>query len=45
MFNFYVVSAIADMLNDTDRSNTCRSIFKVPPLQRKVQKMKVLTKT
>ena len=45
MFNFYVVSAGADMVNDTDRSTTCRSIFKAAPLQRKVQEMKVLPKT
>ena len=45
MFKFYVVSAGADMVNDADSSTTCRSRFKVPPLQRKLQKMKVLPKT
>ena len=41
MLNFYVISASADMINDTDMSTTCRSIFKAPQLKRKVQKMKV----
>ena len=45
MLNFYVVSAGRDMVNDTDKSTTCRSKFKATPLQRKLQKMKVLPKT
>ena len=45
MLNFYVVSTGPDMVNDTDRSTTCQSKFKAPPLQRKIQKMKVLPKT
>ena len=45
MLNFYVVSAGRDMVNDTDSSTTCRSKFWAPPLQRKMQKMKVLSKT
>ena len=45
MLNFYVVSAGRDMVNDTDRSTTCRSKFRAPPLQRKIQKMNVLPKT
>ena len=45
MLNFYVVSAGRDMVKDTDRSNTPRSKSRAPTLQRKIQKMKVLTKT
>ena len=45
MLKFYVVSAGRDMVNDTDRSTTCRSKSRAPPLQRKIQKMKVLSKT
>ena len=45
MLNFYVVSAARDMVNDTDRSTTLRSKFWAPPLQRKLQKMKILPKT
>ena len=45
MLNFYVVSASRDMVNGTDRSTTCRSKFRAPPLQTKMQKMKVLPKT
>ena len=45
MLNFYVVSAAPDMVNDTDKSTTCRSKFRAPPLQRKIQKMKVFPKT
>ena len=45
MLNFYVVSAGRDLVNDTDRSTTCRSKSRAPPLQRKMQKMKVLPKT
>ena len=45
MLNFYVVSASRDMVNETDRSTTCRSKFRAPPLQRKIQKLKVLPKT
>ena len=44
MLNFYVVSAGRDMVNDTDRSTTCRSKFRATPLQRKTQKMKVRPK-
>ena len=45
MLNFYVISAGRDMVSDTDRSTTCRSRSRAPPLQRKIQKMKVLPKT
>ena len=45
MLNFYVIPAGRDMVNDTDRSTTCRSKSRAPPLQRKIQKMKVLPKT
>ena len=45
MLNFYVVSASRDMVNDTDRSSTCESKSRAPPLQRKIQKLKVLSKT
>ena len=38
MVMFYVVSAGSDMVNDTDRSTTCRSSSRAPPLQRKIQK-------
>ena len=44
MIKPYVVSAGRDMVNDTDRSTTCRSRSRAPPLQRKIQKMKVLPK-
>ena len=36
MLNFYAVSDGSDMVNDTDRSTTCRYKFRAPPLQRKV---------
>ena len=45
MLKFYVVSAVRDMVNNTDRSTTPRSKSRTPPLQRKIQKMKVLPKT
>ena len=45
MLKFYVVSAGRDMVNDTDMSATCRSRSRAPPLQRKIQEMKVLPKT
>ena len=45
MPNFYVVSAGRDMFNDTDRSTTPWSKSRASPLQRKIQKMKVLSKT
>ena len=45
MLKFYVVSAGRDMVNDTDRSTTCQSRSRAPPLQRKIQNMKVLPKT
>ena len=45
MLNFYVVSAGPDMVNDTDRCTTCRSDFRAQSLQRKIQKLKVLSKT
>ena len=45
MLNFYIVSAGRDMVNDTDRSTTCRGKTRAPQLQRKIQKMKVLSKT
>ena len=45
MFNFYVILAGRDMINDTYRSTTPRSKSRASPLQRKIQKMKVLPKT
>ena len=45
MLKFYVVSTGPDMVNETDKSTTCRSNFRAPPLKRKIQKMKVLPKT
>ena len=45
MLNFYVVSASRDMVNDTDRSITPQSKYRAPPLQRNIQKMKVLPRT
>ena len=45
MLKFYVISRDRDMVNETDRSTTCRSKFKAPSLQREIQKMKVLPKT
>ena len=45
MLNFYVVSAGPDMVNDTDRSTTWRGRSSAPPLQRKIQKLKVLSRT
>ena len=45
MLEFYVISAGRDMVSDTDRSTMCRSRSRAPPLQRKIQKMKVLPKT
>ena len=45
MLNFYVFSADRDLVNDTDRSTTCRSKSRAPPLKRKIQKMNVLPKT
>ena len=45
MFNFYVVLAGHDKVTDAGRAATCRGNFKTPPLQRKIQKMKVLPKT
>ena len=44
MLKFYVVPAGRDMVNCTDRSTTCWSRSRAPPLQRKIQKMKVLPK-
>ena len=45
MLNFYVISAGRDMVKDTDRSSTCPSKFKGPPLKTNLQKVKVLPKT
>ena len=45
MFNFYVVFAGYDMVTDAGRATTCRSKSTAPPLQRKIEKMKVLLKT
>ena len=44
MLKCYVVSTGRDMVNDTDRSTTCQSKLRAPPLQTKIQKMKVLPK-
>ena len=44
MLKCYVVSTGRDMVNDTDRSTTCQNKLRAPPLQRKMQKMKVLPK-
>ena len=38
MLNFHVVSVGHDMINDTDKSTTCRSNFIAPPLQREKTK-------
>ena len=45
MLNFFVVSVGRDMVNDTYRSTTPRNKSRAPPLQRKIQTMKVLPKT
>ena len=45
MLKFHLVSASRDMVNDTDGSTTSRSRSRAPPLQGKLQKMKVLPKT
>ena len=45
MFNLYVVSADRDMVNYTYKSTTPQSKSRAPPLQRKIQKLKVLPKT
>ena len=45
MLNFYVVSADRDIFNHTDRSTTCPIKIRVPPLQTKIQKKKVLSTT
>ena len=45
MLKFYVVSASCDMVNDTDSRITLRSKSRAPPSPRKIQKMKVLSKT
>ena len=34
MLNFYVVSAGRDMVNNTDKSTTCRSKSRAPPLKK-----------
>ena len=39
MLNFWL-----DMVNDTNRCPTCGSKFRAPPLQRKMEKMKVFLK-
>ena len=38
MFNFYVILADHDMVNDAGRATTCRRKFKVPLLQTKITK-------
>ena len=43
MLNFYVVWTGRDLVDDTDKSTTCRRKSRAPP--RKIQKMKVLSKT
>ena len=40
-----VVSAGRDIVNDNDRSTTCRSNFKAPPIKTKLQNVKFLPKT
>ena len=45
MLKFYVVSAGCDIVNSSDRSTTCQSKFRVPPLQKKIQKVNVHPKT
>ena len=45
MLNFYVVSTCRDIVNDTDRSTTCRIKFRASPLQTKIHKIEVLPKT
>ena len=45
MFNFYVVLAGREKVADSGRATTCRNKFRAPPLQTKLQKVKVLPKT
>ena len=45
MFNFFVDLVGHGMVTDTGRGATFRSKFRAPPLQIKIQKMKVLPKT
>ena len=45
MFNFYVVLAGHDKVNDAARATTCKRKFKAPSLQKKLQKRKDLPKT
>ena len=45
VFNFYAVLAGHDVVTDASRTTTCRRKFKAPCLQRKVYKMKDLSKT
>ena len=45
MFKFCEVFVGRAIVTDTDRSTTCRSKSRAPPLQRQIQKMKVLPKT
>ena len=41
MFNFCEVFAGRAMFTDAGRAYTCKRKFRAPPLQRKIQKMKV----
>ena len=45
VLKYNVVFGVRDLVNDTDRSTTCRSSFRASPLQRRIQKIKVLSKT
>ena len=45
VFTFFVDLAGHDMVRDTDRSTTCWSRSRAPPLEKKGQKLKVLPKT
>ena len=45
MLKFYVISAGLDMMNDAGTATTSGSKSRAPPLQRKIEKMKVLPKT
>ena len=44
MLKFFVVSAGRDMVNDTDRSTTCRSKSRAPPVQEKYKKWRSFRK-
>ena len=45
ILNCYVVSANRDMMDDTDKSTTCKSKFRGPPIQKIQKKKEVLPET